>query len=66
MCVHVRVSDLQGAVQEAAVLSRLVAKAFAGRDGGHGSRGHQPLSPAQRRHSPSSPSSSSAATAATS
>lgn len=42
------VTDLKGAVQEAAVLSRLIAQAFAGRDGGHGSRGRQPLRPADR------------------
>lgn len=46
VCVRVYPTDLQGAVQEAAILSRLVAQAFAGRDGGHGSRGHQPLHPA--------------------
>lgn len=36
-------TDLQSAVEEAAVLSRLVAQALAGCDRSHGSRGHQPL-----------------------
>lgn len=40
-------TDLQGAVEEAAVLPRLVAQAFAGCDGGHGPGGHQPLRPAR-------------------
>lgn len=46
VCVYP--TDLQGAVEEAAVLSGLVAQAFAGCDRGHGSRGHQPLHPAYR------------------
>lgn len=36
-------TDLQGAVEEAAVLSRLIAQAFAGGDGGHGPGRGQPL-----------------------
>lgn len=43
VCVYP--TDLQSAVKEAAVLSRLVAQAFAGCNRGHGSRGHQPLHP---------------------
>ena len=43
LCASVYPTDLQSAVEEAAVLSRLVAQAFAGCNRGHGSRGHQPL-----------------------
>lgn len=38
-----QITDLQSAVQETAVLSWLVAQAFAGGDGVHGSGGGQPL-----------------------
>ena len=41
-------TDLQSAVEEAAVLSRLVAQAFAGCNRVHGPRGRQPLYPAYR------------------
>lgn len=46
-CVHG--TDLQSAVQEAAVLSRLVAQAFAGCDGVHVPGGHQPMQPPRCR-----------------
>jgi len=48
VCLYLWVypTDLQSTVEEAAVLSRLVAQAFARCDGGHGSWGHQPLHPA--------------------
>lgn len=39
---------LQGAVQEAAVLARLVAQPFAGGDGGHGARWHPAAVPLPR------------------
>lgn len=47
-CRGWRPTDLQSAVEEAAVLPRLVAQAFAGCDRGHGSGGHQRLRPTCR------------------
>lgn len=46
--IDVYQTDLESAVEEAAVLSGLIAQAFAGRNRVHGSRGDQPLHPGSR------------------